>query len=76
MNFKTFGPFTVYWCEKSIVGDARIHFSASSFNLNDQSLWPLLSDIQDELQEATDFFYRKKTELLLDTINKNKNEEH
>lgn len=70
MNFKKFGPFTVYWCEKSIIGDAKLYFSASSFSLNDESLWPLLSDIQDYLQKANEFFLQKKIELCLDNASR------
>jgi len=68
MNLEKFGPFTVYWCEASIIGDAKLYFSASSFSLNDESLWPLLTDIQDNLEKATEFFLQKKIELCLDNL--------
>lgn len=65
MNFKNFGPFTVYWKEADILGPARLTFNASSFHIRHDDDYPSLSQMSDDLLAATDFFLSKKIELLL-----------
>lgn len=65
MHFKNFGPFVVYWKEADILGPARLTFNASSFHIRHDDDYPSLSQINDDLLAATDFFLSKKIELLL-----------
>jgi hypothetical protein len=65
MNFKKFGPFTVYWKEADAYKPAKLKFSASTFFIDgmEANYYPELSQINDDFVEAREFFAAKRIEL-------------